>query len=297
MCIVISIAVTSGCFAQQNVQFTQYMFNGLVINPAYAGADEALSLTFIHRSQWTGMDNAPTTQTLSAHTLIKKKRIGMGLIVVNDRVGVHKNLSALNSYAYHLPVGKRSFLSMGLQGGIRNIRSDYASLMSTTTDPAALNAYASRTFFDFGAGIYFRSPRWHVGLSAPEMNTQRFYANDSLTRKSYLSDFLFFTKYRISVSDKIDLEPSTMIKNQKGLLPSFDVNLNMIYRSVLTLGLSYRTNESVDFILKAQATPQLQFGYAYDHPTGYIARLSNGSHELMVQYIFRYLQKDTESPR
>src|SRR6478735_8298413 len=97
-CSCLFLIISTG-MAQQNVQFTQYMFNGLVINPAYAGADEALSLTFIHRSQWTGMDNAPTTQTLAAHTLIKKKQLGAGLTVVNDRVGVHKNLTILNSYA------------------------------------------------------------------------------------------------------------------------------------------------------------------------------------------------------
>jgi len=296
-CFCLCMALTSVSIAQQNVQFTQYMFNGLVINPAYAGADEALSLTFIHRSQWTGIDNAPSTQTLTAHTLVKQKKLGLGLMVVNDRIGIHKNLSALSSYAYHLRTGKQSYLSMGLQAGIKSIRSDYTSLMTTTADPAALNAFTSRTFFDFGAGIYFRSPHLHIGLSAPEMNTQRFYATDSLTRKSYLSDMLLFAKYRITVNNYFDLEPSALVKYMKDLPISFDVNLNLIYRNVLTLGLSYRTKESVDFILKAQATPQLQFGYAYDHPIGNVARLSNGSHELMVQYVFRYLQKNVESPR
>src|SRR6478736_4445164 len=116
--LVLCLVITSPGWSQQNVQFTQYMFNGLVINPAYAGADEALSLTFVHRSQWTGMDNAPATQTLAAHTAIKEKKIGVGLILINDRIGVHKNFSALNSYAYHIRVGKQSYLSMGLQAGI-----------------------------------------------------------------------------------------------------------------------------------------------------------------------------------
>jgi type IX secretion system PorP/SprF family membrane protein len=291
------VSVTTYTRAQQNIQFTQYMFNGLVINPAYAGADEALSLTFIHRSQWTGLDNAPSTQTLAAHTLVKKKQLGIGLILVNDRVGIHKNLNVLNSYAYHIRTGKQSYVSMGLQGGIKSIRSDYASLMTSGNDPAAANAYVSRTFFDFGAGIYFRSPRLHAGLSVPEINTQRFYANDSLMKRFNPSNVLLYGKYRITLSDQFDLEPSTLVKYLKGLPISYDVNLNMIYRSVLTLGLSYRKSESVDFILRANATPQLQFGYAYDHPIGTVARVSNGSHELMVQYIFRYLQKNVESPR
>jgi len=283
--------------AQQNVQFTQYMFNGLVINPAYAGADEALSLTFVHRSQWTGMDNAPATQTLAAHTSIKEKKIGVGLILINDRIGVHKNFSALNSYAYHIRTGKQSYLSMGLQAGIKNIRSDYSSLITSNADPTFLSASASNTYFNFGTGIYFRSPRLHVGFSLPEINTQRFYAHDTSARRIYPSTVLLFAKYKITLNDYFDLEPSTMVKYIKDLPVSFDLNVNLIYRSVLTLGLSYRTSESIDFILKAQVTSQLQFGYAYDHPIGNVAMLSNGSHELMVQYIFRYLQKNVESPR
>src|SRR4051812_11634722 len=97
---VLTVLITRQGIAQQKVQFTQYMFNGLVLNPAYAGAEEALSLTFIQRNQWSGIENAPTTQTFSAHTLFKKKHFGMGLTMVNDKIGVHKNLSALSNYAY-----------------------------------------------------------------------------------------------------------------------------------------------------------------------------------------------------
>jgi type IX secretion system PorP/SprF family membrane protein len=284
--------------AQQNIQFTQYMFNGLVINPAYAGADEALSLTFIQRSQWTGIENAPNTQTLTAHTLFKKKQVGLGLILVNDEIGIHKNLNVLSSYAYHLRVGKESYLSMGLQAGIKSIRSDYASLINSSgNDPAIYDALTSRTFFDFGAGLYFRSPRFHAGISAPQLIPQQFSVNDTLSVSLSKANLLAFSKYRFSLDDKIDLEPSMMIKYMNGVPLSFDINLNMIYRKVLTLGLSYRKNESIDFLMKAQATPQLQVGYSYDHPFGTVARVSNGSHELMVQYVFRYVEKNVTSPR
>jgi len=293
LCLVIPLPVWS----QQSMQFTQYMFNGLVINPAYAGADEALSLTFIHRSQWTGLSNAPATQTLAAHAPIKEKKIGIGFVLVNDRIGVHKNFTALNSYAYHLRVGKTSYLSMGLQAGIKNIRSDYASLIGNTNDPTAMNAYNSRTFFNFGTGIYFRSPRLQAGISMPEISTQRYYNSSSSSTRFYPSALLAFAKYRVTINDYFDLEPSTLLKYLDGFPFSFDTNVNVIYRGVLTLGLSYRTHESVDFILKAQANRQLQFGYAYDHVISKTASLSNGSHELMLQYIFRYVQKNVEAPR
>jgi len=183
-----------------------------------------------------------------------------------------------------------------VQAGIKNIKSDYSSLLATTADPVFLNATRSSTFFNFGTGIYFRSSRVHAGVSMPEINVQRFYANDTSSQR-FPSAILFFAKYKITLNDYFDIEPSTMVKYLKALPVSFDVNLNLIYRSVLTLGFSYRAHESVDFILKAQATPQFQFGYAYDYPIGNTALLSNGSHELMVQYIFRYLQKNIESPR
>ena len=296
--LLLSTTMERKVFAQQNMQFTQYMFNGLVINPAYAGADEALSLTFIQRSQWAGIENAPNTQTLSGHTLFKKKQVGLGLTLVNDRIGVHKNLSALTSYAYHIRTGKQSHLSMGLQAGIKSLKSDYASLVNASnSDPTVYDAITSRTFFDFGAGIYFRSPVFHIGISAPELIPQQFAINDTLSVRLSKANLLVFSKYRFHIDTKIDLEPSIMVKYLDGVPLSFDVNLNMIYSKVLWLGLSYRKNESIDFLMKAQATPQLQVGYSYDHPFGTVSRVSNGSHELMVQYIFRYIEKKVASPR
>lgn len=284
--------------AQQKVQFTQYMFNGLVINPAYAGADEALSMTFIQRSQWAGVDNAPETQTLSAHTLFGKRRIGLGLTLINDKIGVHKSLNALTTYAYHLPVAEKSFLSMGLQMGINRRQSDYASLVGGATyDPRLNDVSISKTFFDFGMGIYFRSPKFHAGISIPELIPGRLDVNDSVTIQLSKSPYFYFMKYRMRASEFVELEPSIFLKYQAGLPVSFDLNANLIYRKVLTLGLSYRKDESVDFLFKGQITRQLQIGYSYDHPIGNVSILSNGSHELMVQYVFRFLEKDITSPR
>jgi type IX secretion system PorP/SprF family membrane protein len=299
LCVTLFLLATGFCVAaQQKMQFTQYMFNGLVINPAYAGADEALSLTFIHRSQWAGVENAPTTQTLSGHTLFKRRHFGLGITIVNDKVGVHKNMNVVTNYAYHLRTGQKSWLSMGLLAGINNQRSDYTSLIGPgNTDPKLYNPVLSETFVNIGAGLYFRSPRFHAGVSSPELIPKQFSVNDSVT--VHLSDINLFTfvKYRLTLSPSIDLEPSTLIKYLEGVPLSYDANVNVIIHKVLTLGLSYRKQESVDFLFKAQVTPQLQLGYAYDHAIGQIARLSNGSHEAMVQYVFRYAHKNLSSPR
>jgi type IX secretion system PorP/SprF family membrane protein len=274
------------------------MFNELVINPAYAGADEALSLTFIQRKQWANIENSPSTQSLSAHSLLKKKHLGFGATLVNDKIGVHRNLSALGNFAYHLKVAKNSYLSMGLQGGIHNRKSNYGMLaVNTNVDPKLYEAFVNYTAFDLGMGFYFRSPRLHVGLSAPELLPERFSLNDTISITLNNVNIFLFAKYKITVSEYIDLEPSLLLKYFKGIPLSYDMNMCLIFRKVLTLGLSYRKSESIDFMFKGQITPQLQFGYSYDHPFGEVSRLSNGSHELMVNYVFRYIQKNVTSPR
>src|SRR5688572_12709460 len=153
----------SGVLAQQRVQFTQYMFNGLVLNPAYAGLEEALSVTFIQRKQWAKIEGSPSTQSFSAHSLFKKKQLGLGGMLINERIGVHRNASALTSAAYHLKVGPLSYLSMGLQAGIHSRKSDYGSLVgNASVDPKLYDASVSYTAFDLGMGLYFRSPRLHL---------------------------------------------------------------------------------------------------------------------------------------
>ena len=285
-------------WAQQRVQFTQYMFNGLVINPAYAGSDQALSITLSQRKQWANIEHSPSTQTLTAHTLFKKQHLGIGVILVNDKIGVHRNLTALSNFAYHLQVGKHQYISMGLQAGIHNKRSNYGALAGIAgTDPRLYDASVAYTAFDMGMGLYYRSPRLHLGISAPELLPERFSLNDSVAITLRNINSFFYAKYRLTLNESIDLEPCILFKYFQGTPLSYDVNLNMVYKKVLTTGISYRRNESVDFMLKMQLTEQLQFGYSYDHPMGEVARLSNGSHEITINYVFRFVKSRVMSPR
>jgi type IX secretion system PorP/SprF family membrane protein len=283
-------------FSQQKPQFTQYMFNILAINPAYAGAEDALSITFIDRHQWLGVENAPTTQTLSAHSLVRKKHIGLGLSIFNDKIGVYTDLKAITNYAYHVRIGNDSYLSMGIQAGIHNNRANYSSLQGSSLDPRLVNSI-NETYFDFGFGIYLRSPRFHIGISAPEFIPKKISLNDTLKIQLGSTNYFLFSKYRFPISENWDLEPSTLLKYLPGIPVSYDLNLNLIYRKVLTTGLSYRGSESLDFLLRAQVTRQLQFGYAYDYPISTSSKLSNGSHEIMVNYVFKYMRKNIDSPR
>lgn len=300
------VAISLICFcaaatrAQQRPQFTQYMFNGLVINPAYAGADEALSLTFMNRAQWRGIEGAPVTQTLTAHTLFGKKHIGVGLSIMNEKIGVHKNQRFMASTAYHLKVSEKSVVSVGLQGGMNILKSNYGALntgVAGATDPRLTNTGYSNAYVNLGLGIYYRSPTLRAGFSAPSLLPERYSESDSTTINWQQANYFLFASYRVVLTNSLSLEPGVLIKYNQGLPLSFDVNALLIIKQALTLGLSYRKSESLDFLMKAQVTPQLQLGYAYDFVTGQVSSMSRGTHELVVNYVFKYTHDSVSSPR
>jgi len=291
-------AVMGEASAQQSAQYSQYMFNGLVLNPAMAGADEALSLTFVNRSQWVSVDGAPVTKTFSAHTLFDRQHLGVGLIAVADKIGVHKQQQVAGSVAYQLKVAEHRVLSFGLQAGVNMQRSDYASL-NTGSMPIDLNynGNVSQTYFNMGAGIYYRSPKLDAGFSAPGLVPERYALNDTVTLNWQQANYFLFGRYRIRINDMLVLEPSMLLKYHAGVPLSYDVNACLVIKQALTLGMSYRKSESLDFLMKAQLTPQLQFGYSYDFVIGQVSALSRGTHEVMVNYVFRYTHTKITSPR
>jgi type IX secretion system PorP/SprF family membrane protein len=284
--------------AQQQPQYTQYLFSGLVINPAYAGTDEALSATFIDRHQWTGIEGAPVTQTMALHTLSKKRKVGLGIVLSNDRIGIHRNTSGQLSYAYHLQVAKKSYLAFGLQAGGFYVKSDYGSLINANSpDPKLSNYSINQFFFDFGAGVYFRSPKLHIGISSPTLLDKSAQVNDTTAIRFNSLQLFGFVKYKATLSPFWEIEPALLVKHIGNLPVSADGTLTFIYKTVLTMGTSYRFKESIGALLKAKATPQLQIGYAYDYPVGPVSKLSNGSHEFMVQYLFKFERSGVNSPR
>lgn len=296
----ILLLIVTGCwnvnvFAQQGPQFTQFMFNNLAINPAFAGADEHASITLVGRDQWSNIENAPSTQSLAAHTLFSN-RVGLGFVLVRDQIGVHKNTNALASYAYHLRAGKRAFVSFGLQAGITSFRSDYPSLAGASNDPL-LSKYVKETKLNLGAGVYFRSPRLDVGVSFPGILRRKVHVNDTSVVNFRNADILTYLRYSLPLSRDFTLQPSALVKYYPAVPISFDANLMVIYKEVISAGLSYRANESLDMVVKLRLTTRLDIGYAYDYPIGNGSFLNAASHELMLHYVFRKNPKNIASPR
>ena len=186
---------------------------------------------------------------------------------------------------------------MGLQGGIHSRKSNYARWPAERTWIQSSLTQPFPTQHLIWAWVFYRSPRFHVGLSAPELLPEEFSLNDSTSITLRDANYFLFARYSITLNENIDIEPSMLLKYFAGIPLSYDVNMSLIYRKVLTVGLSYRKKESVDFMLRGQITPQMQFGYSYDHPIGEVSKVSNGSHELMINYVFKYVKSKVDSPR
>jgi type IX secretion system PorP/SprF family membrane protein len=281
--------------AQQGPQYTQFTFNNLIINPAFAGSDGVITLNLFNRSQWSGTEGAPSTLGFAAHARVRQK-VGLGITFMHDQVGVHKHTTGLTNYAYHLQLNEHTTFSVGLQAGFTSFRSDYASLVSSANDPKASNSI-NETVIDFGSGMYLKSTRWQVGISAPKLFSNAVEVNDSVTVNFKRRVIFGYIRYRVTLNESFDLEPGILVKYFQNVPMSVDVNTILSYRKVMAVGFAYRHQESVDFLMRLQLTHQLQLAYAYDYPIQYASLLSSASHEIMVQYQFKKLVKRVTSPR
>lgn len=302
------VIITCSCVCTVGVQkgysqfigpLTQYYANELIINPAFAGASDALSLTASYRNQWSGLVGAPTTQILSLHSLTKNGRVGVGLALINDKIGVHKNTALMNSYSYRINLDKDTYFSFGVQVGFNYRRSDYASLSTQVRDPndPSLTSGLSLFKFEFGSGIYFRSPKLRIGFSAPKMLSGRTSMNDSTSLELNRPQYFLFIRYYYPISPNLELQPGLLVKYLPGLPVSVDFNLSANIKQVLLIGASYRLSESIGGILQLNVTPQLKFGYSYDLVTAPASSLSNNSHEIMLNYLFKFTTYEIKNVR
>jgi type IX secretion system PorP/SprF family membrane protein len=286
--IFIVLLSSSKTFAQQQVMFTQYMFNQMGINPAYAGNHKTLSLTALAREQWTGIEGAPSTQTLSIHSPIKNQRLGVGLLFLHDKIGVTTQTGVYNAYSYSIPFRNGGSLAFGLQGGFITYNARY-SLVSDS-DPTFATGDIKETHPSFGAGVFYNTKRFYVGLSVPQLLQTTFDRNNPDSDSKMVRHYFLTTGYVFKLDRHLKLKPNILIKAVSGAPVQFDLNLNLLMHEVLWVGLSWRSFESVDALLQLQVSKKLQFGYSYDFSTTTkLSRINGGSHEIMLNY--RVIQK------
>lgn len=304
---ILSIAIlvlsASTAFAQQLPQFTQYMFNTISINPAYAGSRGTFSAVGLHRSQWVGLEGGPETQTLSLHAPLRNEKVGLGLSFINDQLGYENFAYIYGDFSYTIQTSSKTKLAFGVKGGFTHYNLDETLLNdpSVTNDPF-FNDLSNRWSPNIGAGIYWHTNKWYLGLSAPRiLNTDYNKGRDSsidyiaLERISY-----YFTGgYVFDLSETTKLKPSVLLKATNGAPLSFDISANFLFNEVFWIGGGYRINQSaaaIGGIADFQVSKQLRIGYAYEYPISDIRAYTSGTHEVLLMFeVFK--SKRIKSPR
>jgi type IX secretion system PorP/SprF family membrane protein len=269
--------------------YSQYLQNGLVINPAYAGSREALSFFGSFRKQWAGVEGAPDYETLSLHSLLKNNHVALGFTAQLMHYGYTKTTSVYADYAYHLTLGK-SRLSMGLKAGFDMSNSNYPKDITIQPDPAFANS-ESYLMPNVGVGFYFYNKKFFTGASIPAFLSYVKSSDGSVSFDTFQQFEIQATAGTlIRITDAFKLKPSVFVdySMDKSKPTRIDINGNFIIRDFVWIGVSWRTNEDVLVgILQVQINPQIMLGYSYDYPVGrYSSQYFSGSHEVVLRYEF-----------
>ena len=285
-------------FAQQDPIYSQYMFNPFVINPAYAGTRNSMSAVILHRSQWVGIDGAPTTQTASLHAPVNKYKLAWGVNFAHDALGPMSNIIAGVTGAYHIKF-RNSKLSFGLRVGIHNSTFHANKLnFKTDGDPYDVGGVRSAMIPNIDFGMYYYRTNFYIGLSGTHLNGSKFkYDGFPDSTNIYLRTHVMLTTgYVFEINPKFVLKPSILFKTIQGRA-NLDVNLSALFYKRFWLGVSVRDVTSINLLLDVNVTDYLRIGYSYDILTNQLANYSKGTHEVFIGFDFDIKKSQTISPR
>jgi len=283
-------------FGQQNAMFSQYMFNGVAINPAYAGSSGVTSLTALHRNQWLTIKGSPKTSTLTMDAPLLKERLGLAVSIYNDKIGVTNNWGIYTCYAYRIRF-KKSTLAMGLQMGINRFVADFQSLDLAQTSDAEFAENIKNVSPNFGAGIYYHSQKFYAGFSVPQLVKDNLFNKDNISTFKQSKHFFVTTGYVFDLNHDYKLRPSILVKIVDNAPIEWDMNLLLWMFNTLGIGVSYRTGDSFDVLAEVRLNQQISIGYAYDYTVTDLGKYTPGTHEIMLRYNFSYIKSRILTPR
>jgi type IX secretion system PorP/SprF family membrane protein len=292
------------CFrlaAQQTIVYSQYIYNGLLINPAYAGSHVQLSATVSYRNQWVNFEGAPQTATLGVHSTVNNSKVGVGLLVTSDKVGSYTNTGVYAAYAYRIQDQRGGVFSMGLQGGFHNFRADFSELNLKAGQDPTFNGTLSEMKPNFGGGVFYTNKKFFGGFSVPVILKHAKFFNGGLQQLALARHYYLLVGSILPLDrlDKVKLNASLLIRAQDGTPLNADINVALIFQNLISTGVSYRTGESVTSLLHFKLSEKFNFGYSYDWITSDIRKFSNGTHEFMLNYRVRIrgIHKDVYCPQ
>ncbi|WP_055437756.1 PorP/SprF family type IX secretion system membrane protein [Lacinutrix algicola] len=294
-------------FAQQLPQFSQYMFNTISVNPAYAGSRETISLVGLHRSQWVGLEGGPSTQTLSIHSPLKNEQLGLGLSVINDQLGYENFVFMYGDFSYTINTSETTKLAFGLKAGFTHYNLDTVGFLDQEqvySDPF-FSDISSSWNPNIGVGLFLHSNRWYVGLSAPRiLNTDYNLTGNQDAGPEYLAleriGYYLTGGYVFELNENLKLKPSTLLKVTNGAPVSFDINANLLFFEKFWLGGAYRYNQdtsTIGALADIQISQQLRIGYSYEYFLSDLRPYTSGTHEILLMFEVYKPRKRIKSPR
>lgn len=274
--------------AQQDYQFTNYMFNGLMYNPAYAGTHDYAQINGLARKQWVGFDGSPLTEMLSFDMPISGQNMGVGAVVSMDQIGVTQNFNVSGNYSYKVKAGNSSFLSFGIKAGISHYTTKFEDLEYwDENDDVYQNNFNGKILPVFGFGMYFYDQSYYVGLSAPRLFNQNTSEalNINVSNGPSLNRFYTLTAgYIAHITEDFDLRPSMLIRYVNGAPLSVDIGSMVMYKKVFWLGANYRYRDCISAIAQYSFKQKFNVGYSYDFTISKLNTYNSGSHELILSY-------------
>jgi type IX secretion system PorP/SprF family membrane protein len=289
-------------YAQQDAQFTQYMYNTIVVNPAYAGSRQSMSVFALHRAQWVGLEGAPITNSFSINTPINESNIGLGLSVVNDQIGPSSENNIAADFSYTLETSEDYKLSFGLKASANLLNVDFTKLDKYPGDPILEGNIDNKFSPNIGVGFYLHSNKSYIGLSAPNLiETKHFDKSASSGADSHIAtekiSYYLIAGYVFELNPNLKLKPSMLSKYVQGAPLQVDVSANFLFNEKFVAGLSYRWSAAMSAMVGFQASDSWFLGYSYDFDTTALANYNSGSHEFFVRYELFNKYDQIVSPR
>jgi type IX secretion system PorP/SprF family membrane protein len=270
--------------AQQDPQYTQYMYNTMSINPAYAGSRGHLSISALARNQWVGVDGAPDTQTFSVNAPVGYSGVGLGLNIINDKLGPSTETYFDGNISYTISTSSEGKFAFGMRLGGRILSLDWSKGRFQNPETIFNNNINNKFLPTLGAGVFFYKPNWYVGLSVPNfLRTEHYDDFVELVSAERLHYYLM-AGYVFDLTEDIKFKPAILSKITEGAPLSLDVSVNFLFNEKFSLGTAYRVGDAISAIVGFQISERLTLGYAYDLTTSNYNNYNSGSHEVMLTY-------------
>jgi type IX secretion system PorP/SprF family membrane protein len=294
MAILFSLGGNTAMQAQQDSQYTQYMYNTVIINPAYAGSREKLSLTNLYRAQWVGLEGAPTTINLALDSPIGAG-LGLGINVLNDRIGPSDESNLAANLSYYIVLNDVYNLYFGIRGSVNLLNVDLNKLnIEYTQDPDLINI-DNKLSPNVGAGLYLQSENSYLGISVPNFLETTHYKDSQTSIAKEKQHFYLMAGYVFDLSYNFKFKPAAMVKILTSSPTQVDLSANFLYNEKFTFGLGYRLGTAMSALAGFQVSDKILIGYAYDQNTSNLGQYTSGSHELLLRFDLANYRKTNRS--